>query len=102
MPTSIIRQKLEGSSRRDPSTTLYAGSSRYLQAGLVAVVAVGDEDRLGGHQPPDGGVCLLIGQEPEPVFDPQVIGRHQRGAIAEPDSMVHYLRRGPDRARRPG
>ena len=47
------------------------------------MVAVGDEDGLGGHQPADGGVRLLIGHDPEPVFDPQVIGRHQRRAIAQ-------------------
>ena len=54
-----------------------------LERGLVAVVAVGDEDGLGGHQSADDRVRLLIGHDPEPVFDTQVIGRHQWRAIAQ-------------------
>ncbi len=92
MPTSIIRQNCDGSSWPD-DCPLAAISSRYFSAGLVAVVAVGDEDGLGGHQSADSGVRLLIGHDPEPVLDPQVIGRHQRSAIAQAglDRALHFL-----------
>ena len=82
MPTSIIMQKLAGSSSPDSSP-----ASRplvaVLQAGLVAMVAVGDEDRLGRHQAADGGLRLLVVDDPEPVLDAEVVGRHQRRAVAQ-------------------
>ena len=82
MPTSIIRQKFAGSSSPDESPAC-TRSSRYFRPGLVAVMAVGDEDRLGGHQATDRGMRLLVVDDPEPVLDAQVIGRHQRSAVAQ-------------------
>ncbi len=38
---------------------------------------------LAGHQAADGGVRLLVGDEPEPVLDAEVVGRHQRRAVAQ-------------------
>ena len=54
-----------------------------LERGLVAVMAVRDEDRLRGHHAADGGVRLLVGHDPEFVFDAEVVGRHQRRPIAQ-------------------
>ena len=77
-------------------------SSRYLSAGLVAVVAVGDEDGLGRHQPADGGVRFLVGHDPEPVLDAEMIGRHEGSAIAQPrlERAVNLFGRCRDRARK--
>ena len=47
------------------------------------MVAVGDEDRLGGHQAPDRGMGLLVVDDPEPVLDAEVVGRHQGRAVAQ-------------------
>ena len=48
-----------------------------LQPGLVAVMAVGDEHRLGGHQAADGGVRLLVGRPPR-------AGSRRRGGRSPP------------------
>ena len=103
MPTSIIRQKFDGSSWPDDCAAR-AMLVAILEGGLVAVVAVGDEDRLSGHQAAESGVRLLIGHDPEPVFDAQVIGRHQRSAVAQAgfELALHRARRRRDRARRRG
>ena len=102
MPTSIIMQKLDGSS--GPMTGRCGDLVAVLEGGLVAVVAVGDEDRLGGHQPSDDGMRFLVGHDPEPVFDTEVIGRHQRRPIAQTglDRAVHLFGRRRDRARTRG
>ena len=54
-----------------------------LEAGLIAMVTVGDEDRLARHQAADGGVRFEVVDDPEPVLDPEVVGCHHRRAVAE-------------------
>ncbi len=53
-----------------------------LHAGLVAMVAVGDEDRLGGHQTLDRGVDRRVGDQPELILNTEVIGRLEWGPVA--------------------
>ena len=53
------------------------------EAGLIAMVAVGDEDGPRGHQSLDERVGLLVGHDPEPVLDPEMVGRHPGGAVAQ-------------------
>ena len=81
MPTNIINTKLAGwslprKSRLVDMAAIFAGR-------FVAVVAVGDEDRLrpdhGGH----GGNGANVGYRPNLVHDAQVIGRHDRGQAAD-------------------
>ena len=50
------------------------------EARFVAVVAVGDEDRLRRRSGPDGRVGRLVGDGPEPVDDAEVVGRLQRAS----------------------
>ena len=45
---------------------------------LVAVVAVGDEDRLGAHDGRKLGDRRDVGHRPEAMDDAQVVGGHQR------------------------
>ena len=76
-----MRQKFEGSSwaRGVPLCEILL----ILEGGLVTVVAVGDEDGFPGHRAAESGVRLLVGDDPEPVFDAQVIGRDKRSAVAQ-------------------
>ena len=55
-----------------------------LEAGLVAMVAVGDEDRLRRPiSPCDRGVRRLVVDRPEPVDDAEVVRRLERGPVAD-------------------
>ena len=63
MPTSIIMQKLAGSSIA-VELPAFGQVVAVFQAGLVAVVAVGDEDRPGRHQALHRRVRLRVGRRP--------------------------------------
>ena len=82
---------------RRTARRLGSSSSRIFQAGLVAVVAVGDEDGPGGHQAADRGVSLRVVDDPEPVLDAEVVGRHQRRTIADSRLERCGAPRPPDR-----
>ena len=82
MPTSIMRQKFAGS-----SGPLKLASGRafvaVLQARLVAMVAVGDEDGAVGHQALHGGVNFLVEDGPQAVDDAQVVDRFQGRVVLD-------------------
>ena len=80
MPTSIISVKFGGGL---VVRHLARGLALFevLQAGLVAVVAVGDEDRLRPHEADHGADRVRVGHDPEPVGDAEVIRRDQRRAL---------------------
>ena len=75
-------QKLAGSSG-PVSSPVAVEFVAELQAGLVAVVAVGDEDGLGAHQALQGGDRGRVVDLPEPVDDAEVVGRLLRGPVAD-------------------
>ena len=53
------------------------------QAGFVAMMAVGDEHRLGTEQAGHGADDVLIGDGPQPADDAEMIGRLQRQRAAD-------------------
>ena len=75
-------QKLAGSS--GPVSSPGGGEVvAELHAGLVAVVAVGDEDGPGAHQALQGGDRGRVLDLPEPVDDAEVVGRLLGGPVAD-------------------
>ena len=81
MPTSIIMQKFAGSS--GPRELAGGGQVvAVLQARLVAVVAVGDEDRPSAIRPCTVGVrCWSVTGQSR--FDAEVVGRLERRPVAQ-------------------
>ncbi len=66
-----------------------------LESGLVAVVAIRDENGLSGHQTRDLSVNLLIAHDPETVLDTEVVGCHEGSAVAHAglEGTLHLSKR---------
>ena len=82
MLTSIIRMKF-GAALVVAHLAGGAALLQVTQAGFVAMMAVGDEDRLGTEQAGDGADDVLIGDGPEPADDAEMVGRLQRQRAAD-------------------
>lgn len=82
MLTSIMRMKFGGGigvGRLARRRLLF----QILQACLVAMVAVGDEDRLGAHHARDRADYGMICHHPHPAYGSQVVGGFQRWKLAD-------------------